>query len=30
MVGQMTLFDLTRQAFSIDNKIRLIEAFAGY
>ena len=30
MIGQMTLFDLTRQTFSVDNKIRLIEAFAGY
>jgi hypothetical protein len=30
MIGQMTLFDITRQSFSIDNKIRLIETFAGY
>lgn len=30
MNGQMSIFDYTRQPFSIDNKIRLIELFAGY
>lgn len=30
MNGQMTLFDLVRNPYRIDNKIRLIETFAGY
>lgn len=30
MNGQMSIFDYTRQPFSIDKPIRLIELFAGY
>lgn len=30
MIGEMTLFDLYRKPVKIENRIRLIEAFAGY
>lgn len=30
MNGQMTMFDFLKKDFSVKNKIRLIELFAGY
>lgn len=30
MNGQITMFDFLKQDFSVSNKIRLIELFAGY